>query len=172
FLLVNLLAPAFYARQDTRTPVKAGVMAVGVNIVATVLFLGLALAFTDAGREAWVQGGGQVRPTLKVLPGAHACLALATAAAGWTNALQLWWYLRRARVYRTEPGWGRFARQLLVASVAMVAVVVALLSIWDDWSAWHWSERAWKLALVVAPAALVYAGALWAQGIRPRHLRH
>src|SRR5690606_1570356 len=92
FLLVKVLAPAFYARQDTRTPVKAGVMAVGVNIVATVLFLGLALAFTDAGREAWVQGGGQVRPTLKVLPGAHACLALATAAAGWTNALQLWWY--------------------------------------------------------------------------------
>nr|WP_187471207.1 murein biosynthesis integral membrane protein MurJ [Luteimonas viscosa] len=172
FLLVKVLAPAFYARQDTRTPVKAGVLAVVVNVVATVLFLALALACTEAGREAWAQGGGQVRAALKALPGAHACLALATAAAGWTNALQLWWYLRRAGVYRTEPGWGRFARQLLVASAAMVAVVVALLAIWDDWSAWHWTERAWKLALVVGPAALVYAGALWAQGIRPRHLRH
>ncbi|WP_273544218.1 murein biosynthesis integral membrane protein MurJ [Luteimonas saliphila] len=172
FLLVKVLAPAFYARQDTRTPVKAGVMAVVVNLVATVLFLGLALAFTEAGREAWALGGGQVRAALKALPGTHACLALATAAAGWTNALQLWWYLRRARVFRSEPGWSRFARQLLVASAAMAAVVLALLAVWDDWSAWHWSERAWKLALVVGPAALVYAGALGAQGIRPRHLRH
>src|SRR5690606_9558426 len=172
FLLVNLLAPAFYARQDTRTPVKAGVMAVGVNIVATVLFLGLALAFTDAGREAWVQGGGQVRPTLKALPGAHACLALATAAAGWTNALQLWWYLRRARVFRAQPGWPRFWRQLALASLAMAAVVLALLLAWNDWTAWHWSERVWKLAVVVGTGGLVYAAALWLQGIRPRDLRH
>src|SRR5690606_36077225 len=172
FLLVKVLAPAFFSRQDTRTPVKAGVIAVLANIVAAVLFLGLVLALTEAGRAAWAEGGGELRAALKALPGAHGCLALATAVAGWTNALQLWWYLRRARVFRPAAGWGRFARQLLVASAAMVAVVLALLSVWDGWTLWHWSERVWKLAVLVGCGALAYAAALWLQGIRPRDLRH
>src|SRR5690606_16522574 len=126
FLLVKVLAPAFYSRQDTRTPVKAGVVAVVANVAATVLFLAALLSLTEIGRTAWSAGGGDVRAALKVLPGAHACLALATAVAGWTNALQLWWYLRRARVFRGEPGWGRFLRQLALASVAMAVAVAAL----------------------------------------------
>jgi putative peptidoglycan lipid II flippase len=172
FLLVKVLAPAFYSRQDTRTPVKAGVTAVLANLLAIALFLALALALTGAGREAWAQGGGDVQAALKALPGAHACLALATAAAGWTNAVQLWWYLRKAGVFRPEPGWGRLARQLIVASAAMAVVVLAILSAWDGWTAWHWSERAWKLAVLVGSGAAVYAVALWLQGIRPRDLRH
>ncbi len=172
FLLVKVLAPAFYSRQDTTTPVKAGVVAVGANLAATVLFLAALLWLTGAGREAWAAGGGDVRAALKALPGAHACLALATAAAGWTNALQLWWYLRRARVFRAQPGWPRFWRQLALASLAMAAVVLALLLVWNDWTAWHWSERVWKLAVLVGTGGLVYAAALWLQGIRPRDLRH
>jgi putative peptidoglycan lipid II flippase len=172
FLLVKVLAPAFYSRQDTRTPVKAGVVAVLANIAATAVFLALALGFTEVGREAWAQGGGNLRAALKAMPGAHGCLALATAVAGWTNAIQLWWYLRRAQVFRPAPGWGRFARQLLVASAAMSALVLALLWAWNGWTTWHWSERAWRLALVVGPGAVVYAAALWLQGIRPRDLRH
>ena len=172
FLLVKVLAPAFYSRQDTKTPVKAGVVAVVANVAATVLFLAALLSLTDIGRAAWSAGGGDVRAALKVLPGAHACLALATAVAGWTNALQLWWYLRRARVFRGEPGWGRFLRQLVLASAAMAVAVAALLWSWDGWTAWHWTERAWRLAVVVGLGGGVYAAALWVQGIRPRDLRH
>ena len=172
FLLVKVLAPAFYSRQDTRTPVKAGVAAVVANVAATVLFLAAMLWLTEAGREAWAAGGGEIRGALKLLPGAHVCLALATAVAGWSNALQLWWYLRRAEVFRARPGWPRFWRQLALASLAMVAVVLALLQVWDGWSAWHWTERVWKLAAVVGAGGAVYALALWLQGIRPRDLRH
>jgi len=172
FLLVKVLAPAFYSRQDTRTPVKAGVVAVLANLVAIAVFLALALGLTEAGREAWAAGGGDLRVALKALPGAHGCLALATAVAGWTNALQLWWFLRRARVFNPEAGWGRFARQLLVASAAMVVVVLALLSAWDGWTGWHWGERVWKLAVLVGAGALAYVATLWLQGIRPRDLRH
>ena len=172
FLLVKVLAPAFFSRQDTRTPVKAGVVAVLANLAAIAVFLALLLTLTEAGRTAWSQGGGELGAALKALPGAHGCLALATAVAGWTNALQLWWFLRRARVFKPEPGWGRFARQLLVASAAMVVVVLALLSAWDGWTGWHWSERVWKLAVLVGAGALSYAAVLWLQGIRPRHLRH
>ena len=172
FLLVKVLAPAFFSRQDTRTPVKAGVVAVLANLAAIAVFLALLLTLTEAGRTAWSQGGGELGAALKALPGAHGCLALATAVAGWTNALQLWWFLRRARVFKPEPGWGRFARQLLVASAAMVVVVLVLLSAWDGCTGWHWSERVWKLAVLVGAGALSYAAVLWLQGIRPRHLRH
>lgn len=172
FLLVKVLAPAFYSRQDTRTPVKAGVVAVLANLIAIAVFLALVLGLTQAGREAWAAGGGDLRVALKALPGAHGCLALATAVAGWTNALQLWWFLRRARVFRPEAGWGRFTRQLLVASAVMTVVVLALLSVWDGWTGWHWAERVWKLAVLVGTGALAYAAALWLQGLRPRDLRH
>jgi len=79
---------------------------------------------------------------------------------------------RRAQVFRAQPGWGRFWRQLAVASLAMAAVVLALLLAWDGWTAWHWSERVWKLAVVVGTGGLVYVAVLWLQGIRPRDLRH
>lgn len=172
FLLVKVLAPAFYSRQDTRTPVKAAVVAVIGNALFTlVLMLGL-LWLTGVGRDALAASGGNILQALGRIPGAHACLAMAIALAGWLNATQLWWYLRRAAVYQAQPGWARFLRQLLVAVAGMVAVVVAWLWTWPDWTAWHWSARIWRLAVLVGSGAAAYALLLWLQGIRPRDLRH
>jgi putative peptidoglycan lipid II flippase len=171
FLLVKVLAPAFYARQDTRTPVKAAVVSVLVNALCTVLFfLGL-LLWTDIGQAALVKAGGSYREALAHVPGAHALLALAIAVAGWVNALQLAWYLRRSKVYRRQPGWGRWLRQIALASLLMVAVIVPLLWLWQDWSAWAWWQRAWRLAVLVGAGGTAYAALLWLQGIRPRDLR-
>ncbi|WP_046656185.1 murein biosynthesis integral membrane protein MurJ [Lysobacter capsici] len=170
FLLVKVLAPAFYSRQDTKTPVKSAVVSVVVNLVATVALLLAALYLTDVGRAALARTG-DLREALGEVPGAHACLALAIAIAGWTNALQLAWYLRRAKVYRRQPGWGRFLRQIAVASAAMAAVVLSLLWLWQGWTGWPWWERLLKLAVVVGAGGAVYGAALWLQGIRPRDLR-
>ncbi|TKR33688.1 murein biosynthesis integral membrane protein MurJ [Luteimonas gilva] len=172
FLLVKVLAPAFYSRQDTKTPVKSAVVSVIANAVFTVsLVLGL-LYLTDAGRAALTATGGRVFEALGRVPGAHACLALAIALAGWLNAVQLWWYLRRAGVYESQAGWARFLRQLAVAAIGMTAVVVAFLAYWQGWTVWPWWERIWKLAVLVGSGATAYAGLLWLQGIRPRDLRH
>jgi putative peptidoglycan lipid II flippase len=172
FLLVKVLAPAFYSRQDTKTPVKAAVVSVAGNALFTAaLLLGL-LMLTDVGRAAFAASGGHVFDALGRISGAHACLALAIALAGWLNAIQLWWYLRRAAVYAVQPGWKPFLRQLAVAAVALVAVVAAILWQWQDWTAWPWWGRIWRLAVVVGAGALAYAAALWLQGVRPRHLRH
>lgn len=172
FLLVKVLAPAFYSRQDTKTPVKSAVVSVIANAVFTVsLLLGL-LYLTDAGRSALQAAGGQLFEALGHVPGAHACLALAIALAGWLNAVQLWWYLRRVGVYERQPGWGRFLRQLAVAAIGMTVVVLGLLFFWQGWTAWAWWERVWKLAVVVGSGAIVYTALLWLQGIRPRDLRH
>ena len=171
FLLVKVLAPVFYSRQDTRTPVKAAVVSVIANLLFTLLLFAGLLAFTDAGRAALALTGGRWFAALEHLPGAHALLALAIALAGWLNALQLWWYLRRESVYAIQPGWGRFLRQVGLASVAMIAVLAVLLTQWHDWTPWAWWQRALRLAALVGAGGAVYAGLLLAQGIRPRDLR-
>jgi putative peptidoglycan lipid II flippase len=170
FLLVKVLAPGFYSRQDTKTPVKSAVVSVAVNVLMTVnLMLGL-LFLTDVGAAARAQSTGLL-DALGRIPGAHALLALAIAIAGWTNALQLWWYLSRAKVYEMQPGWRRFLRQIAVASLAMTAVLLAILWGWQGWSEWLWWERVWKRGVLVGAGGFAYAAALWMQGIRPRDLR-
>jgi len=172
FLLVKVLAPAFYSRQDTRTPVKAAVVSVIVNLISMVALVAGVLFLTEVGAAARASADGDLTTALGLIPGMHACLALAIALAGWTNALQLGWYLRRASVYQIEPGWGHFLRQIALASVAMTMVVVALLWWWQGWTVWPWWERAWKLAVTVGAGGAAYGGMLWLQGIRPRDLRH
>ena len=96
---------------------------------------------------------------------------MAIAIAGWVNALQLAWLLRKAGVYRRQPGWGRFLRQLGVATLVMTLVVLAFRLLWPDWSAWTWWERGVRLAVMVGAGGALYAGLLYLQGIRPRDLR-
>ncbi|QLQ28671.1 MAG: murein biosynthesis integral membrane protein MurJ [Pseudoxanthomonas sp.] len=171
FLLVKVLAPAFYSRQDTRTPVKAAVVAVLTNAFCTLLFFAAMLYGTEPGRQALQAAGGDLKLALGQVEGAHALLALAIAVAGWVNALQLAWLLRKAGVYRRQPGWGRFLRQIGVATVAMTLVVLAFRVLWPDWTPWAWWDRGWRLAVMVGAGGALYAGLLWAQGIRPRDLR-
>ncbi|WP_454830069.1 murein biosynthesis integral membrane protein MurJ [Pseudoxanthomonas wuyuanensis] len=171
FLLVKVLAPAFYSRQDTRTPVKAAVMSVLVNALCIVLFFGGLLWLTEAGRTA-LAATGDLRDAMKALPGGgHALLALAIAIAGWTNAAQLAWYLRRAGIYRRQPGWGRFLRQIGSATLAMTLVVAAFRWGWQDWTPWLWWQRGWRLAAMVGAGGGVYMALLWLQGIRLRQLQ-
>lgn len=171
FLLVKVLAPAFYSRQDTRTPVKAALVSISVNIACTALFFLAMLWFSPMGQAALAAANGSWLGALKKVEGAHALLALAIAVAGWVNALQLWWYLRRARVYQVQPGWGRFLVQLAVASVLMTAVVLGLRLFWADWTPWLWWERGWRLMVLVGAGGVVYAAGLLLTGYRPRELR-
>ena len=172
FLLVKVLAPAFYARQDTRTPVKAAIVAVLTNAICTVGLFAWLLHATPTGQAALQAGGGSWRQALAGIPGAHALLALAIAIAGWVNALQLAWLLRRAGVYRRQPGWGRFLWRLAAATLALVLVVLAFRLAWMDWGGWAWWERGWRLAAMVGAGGVAYAGVLLALGMRPRDLRH
>jgi putative peptidoglycan lipid II flippase len=153
FMLSKVLAPAFYARQDTKTPMRAAILTVVANVLLTI-------ALTT---PLWLHG----------TRGAHGGIALATALAGIVNAALLWCYLRRAGLYTPEPGWGRFALRLLVGCAAMSAVVVGL-SLWiGEWTTIAGVlERVLWLLLTIGAGAAVYAAALAMLGLRPRHLRH
>ena len=152
FMLSKVLSPAFYARQDTKTPMKAAIWTVFTNI-------GLTIAFT---LPLWLNG----------VDGAHGGIALATGLAGIFNAWMLWRYLRRDGLLKPQPGWGRHLLRIAVACAAMTAVVLAISYRVGDWTAigiWH--RTLWLLVAVAAGAA-AYGATLLAMGLRPRDLRH
>src|SRR5581483_4756304 len=90
FALVKVLAPAFYARQDTRTPVRAGVAAMVTNMGMNVLFVGILFALW----RGPAQGGGFLAELARV-PGLHMGLALSSSLASYLNLALLWRSLRR-----------------------------------------------------------------------------
>ncbi len=152
FMLSKVLLPAFYARQDTRTPMRVAVTTVVANVLLTIAIV----------TPLWLNG----------VPFAHAGIAAATALAGVLNALLLWRRLRREGLYVPEPGWGRWLLRIMVALAAMAAVVLAMRGWVGEWTALRGLARwIWLLAAVGAGAA-AYGAILIALGLRPRHLRH
>ncbi len=152
FSLVKVLVPGFYARQETRVPVRYGVISLLAAMACSLSFTGLAL---------W---SGFVAP--------HAAIALATAAGSWINAWLLWRRLHRDLVYRPAPGWSRFALQLLFANILMAGLILLLAGDGAAWTAAPANERILRLATVLAAAVAVYFGSLWVSGVRLKHFRH
>ena len=150
FMLIKVLAPGYFARQDTATPVRIGIIAMSANMVMNIA---LVIPF----HHYWQVG--------------HMGLALATSAAAYLNGFLLYRGLRRAGVYRPLPGWWRFIVRLTVASLAMVAVVVALLWHVDDWLVATTMTRAIWLGGICLAGGGAYLVALAATGLRLHHLR-
>ena len=167
FALVKVLLPAFYARQDTRTPVRAGVVSLVSNMILNGLFLALLVSLwaTPAQHQApWQQ-------TLAQIPGLHMALGLASATASYINLLLLWYWLRRAGVYQRQPGWGRQLLRLGLACAAMVVVLLLGRWLWPDWSDVPTITRVWHLLVLVAGGGATYLAVLFAGGFRLRELR-
>lgn len=103
FILVKVLAPGFYSRQDTKTPVKIGIISIFANMLLNVLIV---LPWYYAG---WV--------------GAHAGLALATALAAYVNAGLLFRILYKEGVFAAQGGWLKHLARITLASAVMGGVV-------------------------------------------------
>jgi putative peptidoglycan lipid II flippase len=167
FALVKVVLPAFYARQDTRTPVRAGVTALVANMVLNFALLAM-LYFAMVPEAARAKG---VFAALSATPGLHLALGIASALASYVNLGLLWRWLRRDGVYQPEPGWRRFALRLVLACAALCAVVLAGLYWAPDFTAAPVAQRiAWLLGLVAA-GVVAYGATLFAMGWRLRELR-
>jgi putative peptidoglycan lipid II flippase len=151
FSLVKVLVTGFYARQETRIPLRYAV-------ISFLAGMGCSIAFTTAALL-----GGFVAP--------HAAIALATATGAGINAALLYRRLRRDAVYAPAPGWSRFALQLLVANALMAALLVFMAGDLQDWMGAAPQWRAGRLVAVIGAAVALYFGALWALGIRVKDFR-
>ena len=139
---IKVLAPAFYAQQDIRTPVK---IAIGVLMATQALNL----VFVP-----WL---------------GHAGLALSIGLGAMVNAGLLLAGLLRSGVFRPRPGWARFFGQVLVANV-LLGLGLAAAARGVDWVGLQsaWGTRAGAAAAVLGGVALLYFAVLAALGLRPR----
>lgn len=150
FMLIKVLVSGFFSRQDMKTPVRIGVIAMLANMGLNVVFV-LPLHFM------WQVG--------------HVGLALATAASAFLNAGLLFVNLRRQGVYREPHGWGPFCMRALFANGLMLAVLLILSGALPEFAPLSWWQRCAHLAVFVLAGLATYVGAMWLGGLRPRHLR-
>jgi putative peptidoglycan lipid II flippase len=140
-ILVKVLAPGFYARQNIRTPVKVAIVTLVVTQLLNALFV----------------------PFLK-----HAGLALSISVGACFNAAWLWILMRRSGAYTPEPGWGEFLLKLVVALYLMGGALWFAMGSESSWFEITTTMRTVKLALVIAAGSATYFAALWVMGFRLR----
>ena len=140
-VLVKILAPGFYARQNIRTPVKVAIVTLVVTQLLNALFV------------PWLR---------------HAGLALAISLGACFNAGWLWLLMHRSGGYRPQPGWGAFLFKLAVALYLMGGALWYAMGTEASWFELAAGPRALKLAVVIAAGAAAYFAALGVMGLRPR----
>lgn len=144
FMLIKVLSSGFYARQDIKTPVKIGVIAVLLNILLNAIL---------------------------VFPLAHAGLALATSLSSCINALLLIYYLHKQNVYRFQPGWKSFGLRLIFANGLVGLWLWWIQADIQQWLSWSGKIRVAHLTGIMISAIAIYLLALIVSGLRPHHLR-
>lgn len=143
FMLVKVLATGFYSRQDTKRPVKFGIIAMAANMVFNIA---LAIPFSYVG------------------------LAMATAASAAINAGLLGYTLYKEKVLQAQPGTWRFIAQVVLATAAMVGAIVWYSPATEAWRTTSLIERPWLLAQVIGLGITAYLATLLITGMRPRHI--
>lgn len=137
YVLVKVITPGFFARKDTRTPVKTAVIVLIVNVILNFILIDL---FGVIG------------------------LAIATAVCAWLNCIMLYLILRHRGHFRIDlPLWGRLTRQLL-AALAMAAVLIALKSQLGGLFNGSVGDRLMGVGALVGTGGVIYFGVAWVIG--------
>lgn len=144
-IAIKILAPAFYARKDIRTPVKVAAVSLVCVQVSNLVFV----------------------PFF-----AHAGLALSIGVGSCINALLLFCILRRRQIYRPLKGWLKWLTAVIVASAVMGALLIFMQQ-GIDWAQMQaqWIQRAILVLLYIAVAIVVYFAILFLFGFRLKDLK-
>jgi putative peptidoglycan lipid II flippase len=143
-ILVKVLAPGFYARQDIRTPVKIALLTLLMTQLMNLAFIG------------WLK---------------HAGLALSIGLASCLNAFLLWRGLRQRGVYQPQSGWLPFFTKLCIALGVLGTVLWFLMGANDDWLTMNNHQRLIKLGGIVVAGMLSYFLTLALLGFRRADFR-
>ncbi len=140
FMLIKVLAAGFYSRQNTKTPVKIGIIAMVSNMVLNIVFV-LPLYYW------WGIG--------------HVGLALATAVSAWINAGLLYWSLRKQDSYQHTANWLSFFTGLFIAIAIMLGFLIVINFYWNQWSVWSAWERSWHLLFICLGGGVIYSATVY-----------
>jgi putative peptidoglycan lipid II flippase len=140
-ILVKILAPGFYARQNVVTPVKIGLVTLAATQAMNFAFVG---------------------------PLKHAGLALAIGLGACLNALLLYLMLRKQNIYAPQPGWLPFALKIAVSVLVMAAALWLAMGTPAQWLAAGWRWKTAMIAGLVLLGTAVYGACLFVLGFRPR----
>ncbi len=143
-ILVKVLAPGFYARQNVRTPVKIALLTLFVTQALNLALIG------------WLK---------------HAGLALSIGLAACVNAGLLYRGLRRHGIYAPQPGWLAFSLKLALALSIMGCALWFASGNPSQWLQWNTSIRMLRLTLIVIFGAGIYFATLWLIGFRLKDFR-
>ncbi|WP_428794944.1 murein biosynthesis integral membrane protein MurJ [Vibrio nomapromontoriensis] len=144
FMLIKVLAPGYFSRQDTKTPVKYGIIAMASNMVFNAIF-------------AYFYG--------------YVGLAMATALSALVNMVLLYRGLHIQQVYRVTKQTLIFIAKLAVSAIVMVAVVVWRLDDMQQWLSWGLAQRATTLTMLIVLGGATYLFTLLLLGIRVKDLK-
>ncbi|ELI5414091.1 murein biosynthesis integral membrane protein MurJ [Vibrio parahaemolyticus] len=144
FMLIKVLAPGYYSRQDTKTPVKYGIIAMVTNMVFNAIF-------------AYFYG--------------YVGLAIATALSAFVNMALLYRGLHIAGVYQITKRTVFFIIRLVVAGAAMVAAILWQLEDMSVWLEWSFVHRSGMLGMLIGLGAAVYLAVLFLTGVRLKDLK-
>jgi putative peptidoglycan lipid II flippase len=150
FMLIKVLVPGYFARQDMKAPVRIGIIAIIANIVMKPLV---------------------VIPLVILWGLGHVGLAFTTAMAAYVNAYLLYRGLRRQQIYIPASNWPKLWLRYGAANLALVAVLLGFLSVWNLWAEWSVIERVLRLAVVCVVGLAAYLAALVAVGVRLRDFK-
>ena len=150
FMLIKVLVPGYFARQDMKAPVRIGIIAIAANIVMKPLV---------------------VVPMVTLWSLGHVGLALTTALAAYVNAWLLYRGLRKTGVYQPAGNWPKLWLRYGAANLALVVVLLAFLAVWNLWADWGVMERILRLAVVCVVGLAAYLAALIAVGVRLRDFK-
>lgn len=140
-ILVKVLAPGFYARQNIKTPVKIALFTLVSTQLMNLVFIG---------------------------PLKHAGLALAISLAACLNAGLLFWQLRKQQLFEPQAGWGRFIAKLVASVLVMCAVLVGMMYLMPAWDQGGMPIRLVRLGALVVAGVVAYFGMLALLGFRLR----
>lgn len=144
-MLIKVLAPGYYARQDVRTPVRIGIIAMVSNMVLNLIL---------------------------VWPFGHVGLALATSLSAALNAFLLWRGLYKQNYHVFSFQWRRLSRILLAATLALGASLYVFLQQGLLWTEMADLARIGFTLLIVAIGVFVYVSVAVVMGLRPSMLKH
>ncbi|WP_205523002.1 murein biosynthesis integral membrane protein MurJ [Photobacterium sp. Alg240-V54] len=144
YMLIKVFAPGYYARQDTKTPVKIGIIAMVSNMVFNAIF-------------APFYG--------------YVGLSIASVLSALLNAGLLYRGLHKENIYRVSRQTLLFVLRLAIAGVVMVAGLHWFSPTTEQWLGFHLLERMmWLFGLIFGGSGLYLLCAI-ILGVRPRHLR-